>query len=424
MFKKQTTLGIIGLCVLILLLSGGLAWGRGISNARALGMGGAYTAAARGLEAPYWNPANLGLSDGGRYSIGIFGAGVGLKNNSLTLGEYNKYNGSFLDDSDKEFIMNSVPGDGLRIEAIAEASALNFSVGNFALVSKGYGASSINIGHDPLELMLYGNTVVDEMSLKNTYGEGYGIVDIAASYGRALTQWEDGEFAAGGSVHYLRGLAYQKIIEAVGIVTTTDTGFVGDGHVSLLSSNGGSGVAIDLGVAVIFDRSWYFSGVWQNAYSKLIWNRETELRIVSFNMEPTTAHAYGDSTINDSLITGRDTTVAAESFSSDLPSTMRLGLVKQFPKFLVSLDWEQALVSRPGTGVNPRVAAGIEYKPTNFLPLRAGMSTGGRQGSLYSYGLGLIFGPYHFDMAVANSGSPIPTSTKGARFAVGMGLYF
>jgi hypothetical protein len=114
MFKKQTTLGIIGLCVLILLLSGGLAWGRGISNARALGMGGAYTAAARGLEAPYWNPANLGLSDGGRYSIGIFGAGVGLKNNSLTLGEYNKYNGSFLDDSDKEFIMNSVPGDGLR----------------------------------------------------------------------------------------------------------------------------------------------------------------------------------------------------------------------------------------------------------------------------------------------------------------------
>jgi hypothetical protein len=374
-------------------------------------MGGAYTAAARGLEAPYWNPANLGLSDGGRYSIGFFGAGVGLKNNSLTLAEYNKYNGSFLEDGDKEFIMNSIPGDGLRIEAIAEASALNFSVGNFALVSKGYGASSVNIGHDPLELMLYGNAVVDEMSLDNTYGEGYGIADIAASYGHSLMQWEDGEFAVGGSVHYLRG-------------TTTDTGFVGDANVSLLSSTGGSGFALDLGVAVFFDRSWYFSGAWQNAYSKLIWDGETELRIFSFDMEPTTAHGYADSTINDSLITSSDTTVAAESFSSDLPSTMKLGLAKQFPKFLVSLDWEQALESRPGTGVNPRVAAGVEYRPTNFLPLRAGMSTGGRQGSLYSFGFGLHFGSYHFDIAVANSGSPFPTHTKGARFAVGMGLYF
>jgi len=424
MFKKQTALEIFGFFILIILLSAGIAWGSGISNARALGMGGAYTASARGLDAPYWNPANLGLSDGNRYSIGIFSAGAGLKNNSLTLGEYNKYNGSFLDDQDKAHIMSSVPGDGLKLEAMAELSALNFSVGNFSFVSKGYWASNLNIGHDPLELMLYGNAVVDEISMKNTYGEGYGIVDMAASYGRSMIQWEDGELAVGGSLHYFRGLVYKKIIEAEGMISTTDTGFVGDGHVSLLSSTGGSGSAIDLGVAIIFDSTWNFSGVWQNSYSRLNWNDETEMRIVSFNMEPTTAQGYADSTINDSLITGRDTTVAAESFSSDLPSTMKLGLAKSFPGFLISLDWEQALESRPGTGVNPRVAVGVEYKAAEFLPLRAGISTGGRQGSLYSIGFGLHFGQYRFDIAMANSGSPLPTYTKGAVFALGMGLYF
>ncbi|UCE67105.1 MAG: hypothetical protein JSU85_03575 [Candidatus Zixiibacteriota bacterium] len=424
MFKREKILGIIGLCVLILLLSGGIAWGRGISNARALGMGGSYTAIARGIDAPYWNPANLGLSDGNRYSIGIFGVGAALKKNIFTLADYNKYNGQFLTDGDKENILNSIPADGLRLDAIGEASALNFSVGNFALVSKGYGASSLNIDRDPLELIFYGNAVVDEISLDNTYGEGYGIADIAASYGHPVMQWENGEFAVGGSFHYLRGFAYQKVIESEGSISTTDTGFVGDAHMTILSSLGGSGYALDLGLAVKFDRTWYFSAAWQNAYSRMIWDKDTEMMIYTFNMEPITAYDFSDSAASDSLITSSDTTVAADPFSSDLPSTMRLGLTKEFNQFLFSFDWEQALETRPGTGVNPRLAAGLEYKPLNFLPLRAGMSTGGRQGSLYSFGFGLHFGPYHFDIAVANSGSPFPTHTKGARFALGMGLYF
>jgi hypothetical protein len=387
-------------------------------------MGGAYTAAARGFDAPCWNPANLGFSDGNRFSIGLFGVGAGIKNNSFTLNDYNNYNGQFLDDGDKEGIINSIPADGLRFDAIAEATALNFSVGNFSLASRGYGVSSVNIDRDPFELIFYGNTVVDEVSLDNTAGEGYGIADIAASYGRQMIAWEDGEFAVGASLHYIRGIAYQKIAESEGSISTTDTGFVGDAHMSLLSSTGGSGYAMDIGAAVRFGKDWYFSGIWQNLYSKLIWDKDTEMKIYTFNMEPTTASDFSDSAASDSLITSSDTTIATESFSSDLPATMKLGLAKKFSKILVLFDWEQALETRPGSGVNPRIATGVEYAPLDFLPLRAGFSTGGRQGSLYSFGFGLHFGPYHFDLALANSGSPFPANTKGARLALGMGLYF
>jgi hypothetical protein len=43
---------------------------------RAMGMGGAFVGLARGFEAVYWNPANLGLSDRPDFSLGLAGVGA------------------------------------------------------------------------------------------------------------------------------------------------------------------------------------------------------------------------------------------------------------------------------------------------------------------------------------------------------------
>jgi len=402
----------------------GPAFGWGESNPRAIAMGGAYTALARNLEAPYWNPANLGLSDGKGFSINLFNVGIGLRNNSFTLSDYNKYSGKFLTDGDKENIINSIPSDGLSLDVLAEASLLNFSVGNFAATYKAYAASKANLDRDPFELLFYGNAVMRDVSLSNTRSEGYGIGDAALSYGQAIMQWNGGEFTVGGSAHYLRGIAYQKILESQGGVSTTDTGFVGSGSMTMRTALGGSGYAIDMGLAVRFLESWYFSAAWQNAYSKLIWNTDTEETYFMFDMQPITIESASDSTMSDSLVTSSDTTYSVESFSSDLPSVVKLGLARQYKKLTWSIDWSQALTIRPGQGINPRIAAGLEYRFISQLPLRAGMALGGNLGSTYSFGFGLHFGPFNFDLGVANSGSPIPTDTKGAQLALGMGLLF
>lgn len=423
MFNKESSTILIASLILTAALTG-VAFGWGESNPRAIGMGGAYTALARDLEAPYWNPANLGLSEHRSFTINLFNVGCGLRNNSFSLSDYNKYTGKFLTDSDKEDILNSVPAQGLSLDVLAEVSALNFSVGNFAATYKGYAASKVNFDRDPLELFFYGNAVTREVSLNNTFSEGYGIGDAALSYGRAIDTWEGGEFAVGGSAHYLRGIAYQKIIQSEGGVITTDTGFVGGGSMTMRTALGGSGMAFDAGLSVRFNQSWYFSAVWQNMYSKLVWNNETEEMFFTFNMEPITIEAASDSTLSDSLVTSDDTTYSVESFPSDLPSMVNLGLAKQFRKLTLALEWSQALATRPGQGINPRIAAGVEYRPLKYFPFRAGMSLGGNRGSLYSFGLGMHFGPFNFDLAMANSGSPIPTNTKGAQLAVGMGLYF
>jgi len=401
-----------------------IAFGWGESSPTAIGMGGAYTALARHHEAPYWNPANMGLSDTKGFSISIINAGFGLRNNSFSLADYNKYTGKFLTDGDKNDIISSIPSEGLALDVLAEASALNFSVGRFAVTYKAFGASKVSLDRDPIELFLYGNAVMREVSLSSTRGEGYGIADAAVSYGRPVIAFEKGEMAVGASLHYLRGIAYQKIIESQGGIVTTDTGFVGSGNMTLRSALGGSGFAVDMGLAVRFEENWFFSAVWQNTYSKLIWNKDPEITEFAFDMQPITVESASDSAASDSLVTSSDTTYATDSFSSDLQPVVKLGIARQYSKLTWSVDWSQALAPRPGLGLNPRLAAGVEYRPIKQLPLRAGMAMGGNQGAIYSFGFGAHFGPFNFDLGMSNSGSPIPSHTKGAQLSVGMGLYF
>ena len=53
----------------------------GQMHARSLGMANAYTALARGVHAPLWNPANLGLPDNPGFSMNLFSVAAGVDNN-------------------------------------------------------------------------------------------------------------------------------------------------------------------------------------------------------------------------------------------------------------------------------------------------------------------------------------------------------
>jgi hypothetical protein len=420
--NRITRLLVTGATGSLLLVYQAFAWGE--SSPRAVGMGGAYTALACNIEAPYWNPANLGLARSKGLSLNIANAGLDLKNNSFSFSDYNKYNGQFLNDDDKDNIMSSIPGDGLSLDLLAEASALNFSIAGFALTCKGYGASNANLDRDPIELLFYGNAVMREVSLEGTHSEAFGIIDVAASYGRPLLEWPGGEFAVGANLHYLRGLAYEKIVESEGGVVTTDSGFVGSGSIRMITARGGFGFAGDIGLAVRFEENWYFSASWQNLYSKMNWNKKNKARLYSFEMDHVTVEAMADSALSDSLVTTDETTCDIDGFSSTLPPVIKLGLARQYDKMTWSIDWVQGLADRPGQGVNPRIAAGFEYLLLRFLPLRSGFGFGGGQGSIYSIGFGLHFEPFNFDLGLASSGTPWPAYSKGAKLAVGMGLYF
>jgi hypothetical protein len=397
------------------------AWGE--SNPRAMAMGGAYTALSTGLEAAAYNPANLGLSINRSFSLDLIGFGISVKNNSFSLADYNEYTGQFLDEGDKDAIMNKIPSEGLQLNLLTEVKSMSFSVGRFALSFRSYGASKLSLDRDPFELLLYGNAVKSEVNLDETSGEAYAIGDGSLSYGHPVKKWADGELAIGATAHYLYGIAYEKIIHAQGGVATTDDGFVGDGTMIVRSGLGGSGFAFDVGASMIFHKDWIFSASWQNMYSQINWSGQPEEMMYTFIMDPINFDNLSDED-SDSLVESTDTTYDVAAFKSKLPSIFKIGIARNYKKLTWAIDWEQGTSNNTTQAVTPRIGAGLEYRLVNFLPVRVGTAFGGDRGSVYSAGFGAYIGPFHLDFAAANNGSFNPNATKGAYFAFAMGLRF
>jgi len=423
MNKKHLIITAVSLAFAILLSTSPLyAWGE--SNPRAIAMGGAYTALSEGLEASAYNPANLGLSINRSFTLDLFSVGVNMKNNSFSLDDYNTYTGQFLNDADKEAILAKIPAEGLKVNFLTEVAGLNFSIWRLAFNFRGLGASKFNIDKDPFELILYGNAVKSEVSFDDTRGEAYAIADGAISYGHPLLKWQSGEIAVGATFHYLYGIAHEKITYAQGNVSTTPDGFEGSGKIVIRSGLGGSGTAFDLGGSIIFENHWRFSACWQNVYSKINWNKDPEEIVFTFDMDPINFDNIEENSDTDSLIQSSDTTYSIDGFSSTLPSVIKLGLARSYKKLTWAVDWEQGVSSGASQAITPRISAGLEYRPINVFPLRIGTSFGGDRGAIYSTGFGIYAGPVHFDLAIANNGSFKPSNTKGAVFAISMGLRF
>ncbi len=127
------------------------------SNARAVGLAGAYTALARGVWAPKWNPANLGLRGNPRFGLNLVGAGMLLGNSSFSKSTYDQYNGKYLSPEDIQNLIDAVPeGDGLHIYVDTDIQALAFSLGRIALSVDMVAASDVKIARDYLRIALEG----------------------------------------------------------------------------------------------------------------------------------------------------------------------------------------------------------------------------------------------------------------------------
>ncbi len=184
MFKLINTPKIVILSVIAVLALSATTLASGLSSARAVAMGGAYTGLAKGVYAAQYNPANLGLSGYRNVGIELVGAGVEINNNSFTLKDYNDYTGAFLTDADKDNIISKIPSDGLRISADAEASALCISLGNVVLSINGLAATETNLGRDALDLLLNGNPYGEQFTLDGMYSEAlaYGTAGLSVRF--------------------------------------------------------------------------------------------------------------------------------------------------------------------------------------------------------------------------------------------------
>lgn len=390
----------------------------GLSSARSLGLAGAYTSVAKDFEAPLWNPANLSFENSRGLNLNLFSLGACVENNAFSLKDYNEYNGRFWDDRDKDNILSLIPSTGLELNAQAEASILGLSLGSFALVSWATGVSSASFPKDPFELLLLGNQAEDTVSLEGTSGEVYAYATLALSYGKSIYKNGEKEIGIGANLKYLQGIIYQKIVRASGEVRIKETEIEGESDLVLHTASGGKGYGLDLGISAKMSKKISLGVFLSNPLSQIRWDRKTEEKGYQFQIDSLNLSNSND----DSVVLSEDYEKDIEPFVTHLPTVAKAGFAYQAKKILVSFDWEQGFEEGPGVSRTPRFSIGSELKLIGFLPLRGGVSFGGKEGVTLCGGFGLYAAAFYLDIGIANKKALFPNSSKGIGIAVGLGL--
>lgn len=407
----------IGFTILALAFGSQVLAQSGMSNARSVAMGGAYLAIARGVEAPRWNPANLGLSGERNFNLNLISFGVGFHNNSFSKKQYDLYNGSYLTEQDKQDILSTIPAQGLRVDFDTEVQAMGLSFGQFAFTVTGFASSDFTLSKDLVDLFLNGNELDRVYSINSTAGEGWGMSSfgLSAGFPVAISVPFVSEFSVGGTFKYLRSFGYGKVREANTSFVTGIDGLIGSGRVEIDYAKGGSGVGVDLGAAAVVMHDWHVGLTVRNILNYINWNSEPERFIYAFEIDSLNVKRVEDSDI-DSVFVDSDETVAIDPFTTSLPQELRIGVARNMGSILFAVDVVQGLKRSAGVSTTPKLAVGSEWRPVRFLPLRAGFSMGGKNVYSFSAGFGFDASVFALDFAVRSRDGFVSGKGIGAAF--------
>jgi len=230
------------------------------------------------------------------------------------------------------------------------------------------------------------------------------------------------------------GGAYGEVLESDGSLVSYFNDPVGgtgtDINPELIAQHGlGFGFGLDLGVAgVTRDRKTTFSVGLLNLLDTMSWSYESQQRRFFFIANELTLPKFLDKEdISEVLDNPKDMNgkviwhekLSENSFSRSLPALLRVGAAHQLmPELTLVGNWDQAFSEGFGRRTTPRISGGAEYRPTPWLPLRLGVSVGGRASSS---NIGFGFGPFNFphvelrflNFGVGTRGGLLPMGLKG-----------
>jgi hypothetical protein len=390
-------------------------------DATGMALGGAYGARARGVDAIAWNPAQLALPRSKKIELNLVGLNVNIANSSLSINNYERYltesgHGGEWSESDIEEILDLIPEDGLDITGDVNANALGLAVAHFGISFQAIGKALGVMPKEPVELFLKGN-LKDNYIFNTLDGDGFSAlkISIAGSHPVKFKKYFD-TFAVGMNFNYYRGFAVFEATHSEGFFYTGLDYIQAKMDVIGRKAEGGIGYSFDLGAAGEINEKWSASLAIKNVIGGITWNVNTEEMHYSAELDSV---QYVDG--EDAEAETMDTTYAIDAFRTRLPVVFHLGLAYQLtPKILLLLDLEQAAENNMGYSDQGMLAIGAEYSPVAFLPLRGGMSFGGKWGYKFGMGFGLHFGVFHFDIAYSMHRALWPTASRGISTALNL----
>lgn len=416
---------------LLVTLTLGTALAQNTFDGRAAGMAFSNSADTRGLEQVGLNPATLALKHRVGFELNLLAANLSVATNGLNKGLYDRYftTGDTLRDAEKQDILGSIPGSGLRGELDARLNTFAFYLPNFSVAVTGVSRGTLNLPREVAELALYGNADLGRVyDFQNTDGNAWG--GLVTRVGFAVPRRFSGEglfdmMAVGVTGKYIAGMAYFEVEEAHGTFTNVDSDHLFmevDGQIEARSATGGTGFGFDLGVVAEKSDRFTVSLAVLNAFSSMTWDGEPEAMTYSVTGDRITVGS-GDSM--DSLLVETDTTIAIGAFQTRLPVTVDLGLAyRPWRPFVLTASFEKGFQEDMGGTTASRFSLGMEGRWLPFLPLRAGMSVGGRYGTSVALGTGLNLRILYVDAGVISHGGFRSSDSRGLTLAATARLSF
>ncbi|MGD8699501.1 MAG: hypothetical protein PVJ43_09435 [Gemmatimonadales bacterium] len=386
-------------------------------SARSQGMASAYSAVARGYESSFWNPANLGLPDRPRWSVGLASASANLNNNALTYGQINDLYGRFLDDATKSKLLADVRSANadelLELDFGVGGSVLGFSVGRFGFGLGTRAAGRGDVNADALELVLFGNDGESgegkDFELSGSRAHAWwlsgGHISYAQPFAIALAGDASVDFSIGASFRYAVMHAYYRFDDLGSLLTSEPLAL--DASAELLESKHGDAGRVwgfDLGIAARWEGLVAGVAV-ENMVADVAWNLE------NFDLTLYSVESDFERTITlDSTTIYRELDAADRERLEDLarrlgpPRRLRLGVAYPVaPKVLLAADYYEVLSGRMRNQWDRSFAVGGEFTWVRRVPLRAGVASDFSELSL-TVGAGLRAGILQADLAVGRWG--------------------
>ena len=432
----------------------------GLNNPTAMGSSFSNALLLKGIDAVRYNPATLGFSDNYKGSINFFPVSV-LMENSFSRNIYDDY---IAEDGDNEWSISDRKNmldqldDKWRLQNNINIDLIGFSIPGKAYTLNLQSIQDISFPEALLDLMINGNEMGEEYNFNDFAAEAMNTASFGYSFAEQVKL--DGvreifkEFSVGATIRYIYAIptvkmedlddtsdqditvayfkmdnvnAYLDTDDITDSTSTSDGATTVKGSFDLLTSEGGQGLGIDLGVAAKINKRMNVGLSVTNAFAGISWHKNNRIYRYDFEIDGILLTEM-DSIGVDSMYTLKDV-AETRKFFTVLPPEMRLDFTWEFHPGDQILYWTNSYVqgfkNELLSTTMPKFSTGIQWnnKNADWFIFRAGITGGGD--ALYSSAVGfsLAFTHYSFDLAVENK-YWYGASSKGLGVAIGQKFYW
>jgi hypothetical protein len=372
---------------------------------RALGMGDAFIAAARGHESLFLNPANLTLPGTPVWSIAfpqisVAQSGRGLESADVRdmLLDYDR-----IDEARRQEILAAIPAEGTSIDLQMVLPGVSVQAGSLVFgLSKGF-AVDHSLGRDVVELFFEGyESGRTNYTVGNTTGSWTEWWDLAAGYGRRI-----GPVHVGATGHFYLGTTRSRSRMFDPNFAALMAGNIEIDYYGAVS-RGGRGFGLDVGAAMQPVHGLTLSASVANVVSQMTWDDQLYMRKITltnqdfanldFN-EVLTQFEQSERAVEPSASDPRFQEVARGLFdTAHFPAVLRAGASYVLPTRTTLAAAYRGNVTGGELGAwwDTSLGVGVE-QDLRLLKLRGGYAVGSDGGNMLTGGLSL--GPVEVGVA-------------------------